>query len=69
MGASPDAYICTPHHTAVNLGDYASPNGGTWAGVVDTIKTWSDDGRCDRTFQVRQEGVSQTNEGEPACFW
>ena len=57
-GASPDAYICIPRNTAVNLGDYAHPNGGTWANDVDTVRVWSDDGRCSGTFQVQQGRVS-----------
>ncbi|MCF2126754.1 hypothetical protein L1I79_09905 [Strepomyces sp. STD 3.1] len=58
-GASPDAYICIPRNTAVNLGDYAHPGGGTWANDVDTIKIWGDpdDGKCSGTFQVRQGRV------------
>ncbi|MDQ0932291.1 hypothetical protein [Streptomyces turgidiscabies] len=54
QGASPDAYICIPRNTAVNLGDYAHPNGGTWANDADAIKIWGDDGKCSGTFQVRQ---------------
>lgn len=49
-----DAYICIPRNTAVNLGDYAHPNGTTWANDVDAVKIWSDDGTCSDTFQVRQ---------------
>ncbi|MFI9170452.1 hypothetical protein [Streptomyces lincolnensis] len=41
-----DAYICIPRNTAVNLGDYAHPNGTTWANDVDAVKIWSDDGTC-----------------------
>ncbi|MEU3985296.1 hypothetical protein AB0F77_35420 [Streptomyces sp. NPDC026672] len=59
-GASPDAYICIPRNTAVNLGDYAHPGGGTWANDVDTIKIWGDPdtGTCSGTFQVRQGRVA-----------
>lgn len=59
-GPSPDAYICIPRNTAVNLGNYAHPKGGTWANDVDTIKIWGDpdDGRCSGTLQVRQGRVT-----------
>ncbi|MEU8752077.1 hypothetical protein [Streptomyces chartreusis] len=59
QGASPDAYICIPRNTAVNLGDYAHPNGTTWANDADAIKIWGDpdDGRCSGTWQVRQGRV------------
>ncbi|WLW53823.1 hypothetical protein [Streptomyces sp. YU58] len=51
-----DAYICIPRDTAVNLGDYAHPNGTTWANDADAIKIWGDpdDGTCSGDFQVRQ---------------
>ncbi|MFH8464392.1 hypothetical protein [Streptomyces sp. NPDC017991] len=53
---SPDAYLCVPRNTAINLGDYAHPNGGTWANDVDAIKIWGDPdtGTCSGTTQVRQ---------------
>lgn len=56
QGASPDAYIRIPRNTAVNLGDYAHPNGGTWANDADAIKIWGDpdDGKCGGTWQVQQ---------------
>lgn len=56
QGASPDAYICIPRNTAVNLGNYAHPNGGTWANDADAIKIWGDpdDGKCSGTYQVQQ---------------
>ncbi|MFD5160376.1 hypothetical protein ACFWMJ_20260 [Streptomyces hawaiiensis] len=59
QGASPDAYICIPRNTAVNLGDYAHPNGGTWANDADAIKIWGDpdDGKCSSTWQVQQGRV------------
>ncbi|GAB3951338.1 hypothetical protein [Streptomyces sparsus] len=55
-GPSPDRYICIPRNTAVNLGAYAHPNGGTWANDVDVINIWqpSDNGLCSGTTQVRQ---------------
>ncbi|UIX34789.1 hypothetical protein [Streptomyces sp. GQFP] len=60
-GASPDAYICIPANTAVNLGNYAHPVSarGTWANDVDTIVIWgtSDDGKCSGTNQVQQGRV------------
>ncbi|GAA3175045.1 hypothetical protein GCM10010451_24860 [Streptomyces virens] len=56
---SPDAYLCIPRNTAVNLGIYAHPNGTTWANDVGTIKIWGDpdNGRCSGTDQVRQGTV------------
>ncbi|MEU4616599.1 hypothetical protein [Streptomyces umbrinus] len=42
---SPDRYICIPRNTAVNLGDYAHPNGTTWANDADEIRIM-DGGRC-----------------------
>ncbi|MFE3516358.1 hypothetical protein [Streptomyces sp. NPDC059166] len=58
-GANPDRYICIPRKTAVNLGNYAHPNGGTWANDVDVIKIWpaSDNGLCSGTTQVQQGKV------------
>ncbi|GAA2973233.1 hypothetical protein [Streptomyces enissocaesilis] len=58
-GATPDRYICIPANTAVNLGNYAHPNGTTWANDVDTIKIFGDpdDGKCSGTNQVRQGTV------------
>ncbi|GAA3020509.1 hypothetical protein [Streptomyces fulvorobeus] len=58
-GATPDAYICIPRNTAVNLGNYAHPNGTTWANDVDTIKIFGDpdDGKCNGTYQVQQGRV------------
>ncbi|MGW1127856.1 hypothetical protein [Streptomyces sp. NPDC002526] len=58
-GPSPDRYICIPRNTSVNLGDYAHPNGGTWANDVDVINIWppSDNGLCSGTTQVRQGSV------------
>lgn len=58
-GASPDAYLCIPRNTAVNLGNYAHPNGTTWANDVDTIKIWGDPdtGTCSGTTQVQQGRV------------
>ncbi|WP_233288495.1 hypothetical protein [Streptomyces calvus] len=43
----------------MNLGNYAHPNGTTWANDVDTIKIWGDpdNGRCSGTDQVRQGTV------------
>ncbi|MBW8739034.1 MAG: hypothetical protein JF621_18560 [Streptomyces turgidiscabies] len=56
QGASPDAYICIPANTAVNLGNYAHPNGGTWANDADAIKIWGDpdNGLCSGDDQVSQ---------------
>ncbi|MFI2431325.1 hypothetical protein [Streptomyces sp. NPDC018693] len=58
-GPSPDAYICIPRNTAVNLGNYAHPRGGTWANHVDTVKIWGDPdtGTCSGTLQVQQGRV------------
>lgn len=58
-GPSPDRYLCIPANTAVNLGDYAHPSGGTWANKVDTIKIWGDpdNGKCSGTTQVKQGSV------------
>ncbi|MFI1352742.1 hypothetical protein ACH4TV_04025 [Streptomyces sp. NPDC020898] len=60
-GPSPDAYLCIPADTAVNLGTYAHPVSarGTWANDVDTIVIWgaSDDGKCSGTDQVQQGRV------------
>jgi hypothetical protein len=60
QGASPDAYICIPRNTAVNLGNYAHPNGGTWANDADAIKIWGDpdDGKCSGTYQVQQGRIA-----------
>ncbi len=43
----------------MNLGNYAHPNGTTWANDVDTIKIWGDpdNGQCSGTYQVRQGTV------------
>ncbi|MBA8944217.1 hypothetical protein [Streptomyces calvus] len=43
----------------MNLGNYAHPNGTTWANDVDTIKIRGDpdNGRCSGTYQVRQGTV------------
>ncbi|MDX3067380.1 hypothetical protein [Streptomyces clavifer] len=58
--ASPDAYICIPRNTAVNLGNYAHPNGTTWANDADAIKIWGDpdNGKCSGTYQVQQGRVA-----------
>lgn len=55
-GPSPDRYICIPRNTAVNLGAYAHPNGGTWANDIDVVNIWqpSDNGLCSGSTQVRQ---------------
>ncbi|MFI6209892.1 hypothetical protein ACIBAI_26510 [Streptomyces sp. NPDC051041] len=55
-GPSPDRYICIPRNTAVNLGNYTHPSGGTWANNVDVINIWqpSDNGLCNGTTQVQQ---------------
>jgi hypothetical protein len=60
QGASPDAYLCIPRNTAVNLGNYAHPNGGTWANDADAIKIWGDpdDGKCSGTWQVQQGRIN-----------
>ncbi|MGW6009964.1 hypothetical protein [Streptomyces sp. NPDC055210] len=60
QGASPDAYICIPRNTAVNLGNYTHPNGTTWANDADAIKIWGDPdtGTCSGTFQVKQGRVA-----------
>ncbi|WNZ09862.1 hypothetical protein [Streptomyces sp. 11x1] len=60
QGASPDAYLCIPRNTAANLGNYAHPNGGTWANDVDAIKIWGDpdNGKCSGTYQVQQGRVA-----------
>lgn len=55
---TPDRYICIPRNTAVNLGNYAHPNGGTWANDVDAVKIWSDNGKCSGTYQVQQGTVN-----------
>ncbi|MFD5337457.1 hypothetical protein [Streptomyces hawaiiensis] len=57
---SPDAYICIPKNTAVNLGNYDHPtNDTTWANDVDTIKIWGDPdtGTCSGTLKVQQGRV------------
>ncbi|WP_328905439.1 hypothetical protein OG230_22115 [Streptomyces sp. NBC_00234] len=59
-GAAPDRYICIPANTAVNLGNYAHPNGTTWANDVDTINIFSDDGKCSGTTHV-QQGIVPVN--------
>jgi len=58
-GASPDRYLCIPANGRVNLGDYAHPNGGTWANDVDTIRIWGDpdNGRCNNTTSPSQGSV------------
>lgn len=52
-------YLCIPANTAVNLGTYAHPSGGTWANKVDAIKIWGDpdNGKCSGTTQVKQGEV------------
>ena len=57
VDTSPDRYICIPRDTAVNLGNYAHPNGTTWANDADEIRIWNDDGRCSGTYQVQQGTV------------
>ncbi len=52
-----DRYICIPRDTAVNLGNYAHPNGTTWANDADEIQIWSDNGKCSDTYQVQQGRV------------
>ncbi|MFJ8881833.1 hypothetical protein ACIRJR_00285 [Streptomyces sp. NPDC102402] len=60
QGASPDAYICIPRNTAANLGNYAHPNGGTWANDADAVKIWGDpdNGKCSGTYQVQQGRIA-----------
>ncbi|MFC4472484.1 hypothetical protein ACFPH6_49885 [Streptomyces xiangluensis] len=57
-GTAPDWYICIPQNTAVNLGDYAHPNGTTWANDADDISIRYE-GTCDdrggaATYRVQQ---------------
>lgn len=54
-----DAYLCIPADTAVNLGDYAHPNGTTWANDAEAIKIWGDpdNGKCSNTDDVQQGTV------------
>jgi hypothetical protein len=54
--ASPDAYICIPANTPVNLGSYKHPVGrdNTWANDADVVKIWDDNGKCSGVNDVRQ---------------
>jgi hypothetical protein len=51
-GSSPDRYICIPANKAVNLGSYTLSGSNTWANDVDTVRIWSDDGKCSGSNQV-----------------
>ncbi|MFN8074590.1 MAG: peptidase inhibitor family I36 protein [Kineosporiaceae bacterium] len=51
-GSSPDRYICIPANGRVNLGDYTLSGNNSWANDVDTIRIWSDDGKCGGTTSV-----------------
>ncbi|MEU7660814.1 hypothetical protein [Streptomyces lincolnensis] len=54
QGASPDAYICIPRDTPVNLGSHKHPGGDSWAFEADAIKIWNDNGTCSGDFKVSQ---------------
>ncbi|MGW1713579.1 hypothetical protein [Streptomyces sp. NPDC002156] len=62
QGPSPDAYICIPANTAVNLGSYDHPVSarGTWANDADAIKIWGDpdNGLCSGTNRVQQGRIA-----------
>lgn len=51
--ARPRRYLCIPRNTAINLGDYAHPNGTTWANDADSI--WIlEIATCNGTYHVQQ---------------
>jgi hypothetical protein len=56
-GSSPDRYICIPANARVNLGDYTLSGNNSWANDVDTIRIWTDNGRCGGTTGVTQGSV------------